>query len=55
MGSGRGGIYNPKAYKTTYSVSDFVDYVDATNAEYGGKNEGWSAWYCRRPWLPKWS
>ena len=40
-------IYNPKAYKTTYSVSDFVDYVDETNTKYGGENEGWSAWYDR--------
>merc|ERR1711988_1305347 len=28
-------------------MGDFIDYIDETNAKYGGTNWGWSAWYDR--------
>eukprot|EP00622_Pseudochattonella_farcimen_P002168 FR737049.1.p1 GENE.FR737049.1~~FR737049.1.p1 ORF type:complete len:355 (+),score=74.40 FR737049.1:120-1067(+) len=44
-------VENPKALKSTYSIEDFNNYVDSVNTEYGGANEGWSAWYDRHTGL----
>ena len=46
-----GFVENPKALKSTYSIEDFNNYVDSVNTEYGGANEGWSAWYDRHTGL----
>ena len=40
-------VENPKAMKSTYSLDDFITYIEDTNSEYAGPNWGWSAWYDR--------